>query len=112
MRKINQLLDCIATQEDVVITYTNSHMKLAFHGDASYLSEPKSRIRAGGHLFLSNEATIPQNNVSILNIAHIIKHVMTSATDAELTELYTMACKAIYTIIILEDMGHKQPPTP
>ena len=62
-------------------------MKLLFHSDASYLSKPKSRSRAGGHLFLSNEVTIPQNNSAILNIAHIIKHVMTSATEAKLGEL-------------------------
>ena len=87
-------------------------MKLAVHSDASYLSKPKSRSRAGGNLFLSNEATIPQNNGAILNISHIIKHVMTSATEAELAELYIIARKALYIRIILEEMGHKQPPTP
>ena len=77
MRQTHQLLDYIVTQEDAVITYTSSDMKLAVHSDASYLSRHKSRSRAGGHFFLSNKATIPQNNGAILNIAHIIKHVMT-----------------------------------
>ena len=57
-------------------------MILAVHGDTSYLSKPKTRIWAGRHLFLSNEARITQNNGAIINIAHIIKHVMTSATEA------------------------------
>ncbi len=66
-------------------------MKLAIHSDTSYLSEPQARSRAGGYFFLSNEATIPANNGAVLNIAHIIKHVMTSATKAELAALYIMA---------------------
>ena len=48
----------------------------------------------------------------MFNIAHIIKHVMTSATEAELAALYIMAREAVYIRIILEEMGHKQPPTP
>ena len=89
--KTQQLLDYIATKKDSLITYTRSHMKLAVHRDASYLSKPKARSRAGGHFFLSNKATIPQNNGAILNISHIIKHVMTSATEAKLAALYIMA---------------------
>ena len=48
----------------------------------------------------------------MLNIAHIIKHVMTSATEAEPAALYIMAREAVYIKIFLEDMGHKQSPTP
>ena len=87
MRKTHQLLYYIATQEEAVTTYTSNDMKLAVHSDVSYLRKPKSRSRAGGHLFLSNEAPISQNNGAILNIAHIIKYVMTSATEAELAAL-------------------------
>jgi hypothetical protein len=37
---------------------------------------------------------------------------MSSATEAELTGLYMMACKAVYIRIILEELGHVQPSTP
>ena len=37
---------------------------------------------------------------------------MTSATEAELAALYITAREAVYLHIILEEMGHKQPPTP
>ena len=37
---------------------------------------------------------------------------MTSATEAELAALYITAREAVYLRIILEEMGHKQPPTP
>ena len=87
-------------QNDAIITYSSSDMKLAFYRDASYLSKPKARSRAGGHLFLSNEATISQNNGTILTIAHIIKHVRTLATEAELAALYIMSRKSVCIIII------------
>jgi hypothetical protein len=112
MAQTRQLLDYLATQEDAVITYARSDMKLAVHSDASYLSEPKARSRAGGHFFLSYDEKVPRNNGAILNIAHIIKHVMSSATEAELAALFIMAREAVYIRIILEEMGHKQPPTP
>jgi hypothetical protein len=108
----NQLLDYLATQEDAVLTYNRSEMIMAVHSDASYLCEPKAKSRAGGHFFMSTNAEIPPNNGAILNIAHIIKHVMTSATEAELAALYIMAREAMYMRIILEEMGHKQPATP
>ena len=85
---------------------------MAVHIDTSYLIEPKERSRAGGNFFLSNETKIPQNNGAILNIAQTIKHVMISATEAELAALYIMAREAVYIRIILEEMGNKQPPTP
>eukprot|EP00804_Cyclotella_cryptica_P025587 CCRYP_002823-RE/>CCRYP_002823-RE protein AED:0.29 eAED:0.29 QI:0/0/0/1/0/0/2/0/609 len=112
MAQTQQLMDYLASQEEAVLTYNRSHMILAVHSDASYLNEPKARSRAGGHFFLSHDEKVPRNNGAILNIAHIIKHVMSSATEAELAALYIMAREAVYIRIILEEMGHKQPPTP
>eukprot|EP00804_Cyclotella_cryptica_P020585 CCRYP_003433-RA/>CCRYP_003433-RA protein AED:0.38 eAED:0.38 QI:0/0/0/1/1/1/2/0/421 len=93
MTQTLQLLDYLATQEEAVLTYHASDMVLAAHSDASYLSEPQARSRAGGHFFLSSNADIPPNNGAILNIAHIIKHVMASATEAELAALFITAGK-------------------
>ena len=50
------------------------------------------------------------NNGAILNIAHIIRHIMLSATKAKLAALYIMAREAVYIRITLEEMGHTQPP--
>ncbi len=111
MQQTLQLLDYLATQEDAVLSYHASDMVLAVHSSASYLSEPKARSRAGGHFFLSSDTTIPPNNGAVLNIAHITKNVMSSATKAELAGLYIMAREA-YIRIILEELGHKQPPMP
>ena len=105
-------MDVIATQYDFITKYSSSDMKLAVHSNAMYLSKPNARSRSGGHFFLSNKAKIPQKNGAIFNISHIIKHFMTSATEAKLVALYIMARKAVYIRILLGKMGHKQPPKP
>ena len=112
LEQTKQFLDYVATQEEAVLTYNASEMLLAAHSDASYLSEPNARSRAGGHFFLSTDSSVPHNNGSVLNIAHIIKHVMSSATESELAALYIVAREAVYIRIILNEMGHKQSPTP
>ncbi len=112
MQQTLQLLDYLATHEDAVLSYHASDMVLAVHRNTSYLSEPKACSRAGGNFFLSSDTTIPPNNGAVLNIAHIIKNVMSSATEAELVGLYIMAREVVYIRIILEELGHKQPPMP
>jgi hypothetical protein len=112
MQQILQLLNYLVTQEDAILSYHASNMVLAVHSDASYLSNPKAQSQAGGHFFLSSNTTVPPNNVAILNRAHIIKKVMSSTTEAELAGLYILAPKAVYIRIILEELGHVQPPTP
>jgi hypothetical protein len=87
-------------------------MVLVVHSDASYLSEPKARSRAGGHFFMSSDTTDPQNNGAVLNIAQLIKAVMSSAAEAELGALYINAREAVPQRQLLEEMGHPQPPTP
>ena len=111
MEHTKQLLDYLASQEEAVITYLASDMTLAVHSNAGYLNEPKAKSRAGSHFFLSNNTDIPRNNGAVLNIVHTIKHVMSSATEAELAALYSTAREAVYIQIILDKMGHKQPPT-
>ena len=90
-----------------MLIFNASDMKFTTHSDASYLSEPKARSRAWGHFFISSDSTIPQNSGAVLNIAHMIKHVMSSETEVELAALYIMAREAVYIRIILEEMGHK-----
>ena len=48
LRKVYPFLDYAATHPDAVVTYKASDMVLVIHSDASYLSEPKARSRAGG----------------------------------------------------------------
>jgi hypothetical protein len=61
---------------------------------------------------MSSNTKDPSNNGAVLNIAQIIKSVMSSAAEAELGALYVNACKAIPQRQLLEEMGRPQPPTP
>jgi hypothetical protein len=42
MQKSLQFLDYTASQEDAIVTYRASNMRLAIHSNASYVSEPKA----------------------------------------------------------------------
>ena len=112
MKRVKQLLDYCSTQEEAMITYNASKMILAVHSDAGYANEKKSRSRAGGHFFLSNDEQFPPNNGAILTVATIIKAVMSSAAEAELGAAYINAKEAVYLRQILDEMGHPQPRTP
>ena len=55
---------------------------------------------------MSNNAEHAPNNGAVLNIAQIIKAVMSSAAEAGLGALYINAREAVYIRQILEAMGH------
>ena len=112
MEKVMTFLDYAASQEKAVIAYHASDMVLACHRDASYLSEPGARSRAGGHFFMSSNAAMPANNGAVLNISLIIKTVMTSAGESEIGAMYINAREAVPQIMTLSEMGHLQPRTP
>jgi hypothetical protein len=105
-------LDYAATHQDAIVTYHASNMVLVVHSDASYLSEPKARSCAGGHFFMSSNTKDPPNNGAVLNIAQLIKAVMSSAAEAKLGALYINAQEVVPQRQLLEEMGHPQPPTP
>jgi hypothetical protein len=95
MELCKKFLDFMATQEEAILTYPASKMVLAIHSDASYLSEPKARSRAGGHMFMADNEEIPFNNGAIFNISQIIRAVMSSAAEAELGALFINAKTAV-----------------
>ena len=49
MKKVKQLLDYCATQEDAIIAYNASKMILAIPSNARYCKEKNARSQAGGH---------------------------------------------------------------
>jgi hypothetical protein len=109
MQDCLQFLDYAASQEDAIVTYQASDMKLAIHSDASYLLEPKARSRASGHMFMAGTEEIPINNGAVLNILQIIKAVMSLAMEAELGALFINAKTAVSMQRTLEELGHLQP---
>ncbi len=60
---------------------------------------------------MSSDTTDPINNGAILNIAQLIKALMSSAAKAELGALYINTQEAVPMHNVLKEMGHLQPPT-
>ncbi len=112
MQKCLQFLDYAASQEDAIVTYRASNMRLAIHSNALYLSEPKACSKAGGHMFMAGNEDIPINNNAVLNISQIIRAVMSSAAEAKLGALFINAKTAVSIRRTLEEMGHPQLPPP
>jgi hypothetical protein len=97
------------------IRYRASDMILNVHSDASYLSAPKARSRAGDYFFLGS---IPRDakpiiiNGAIHITCTILKLVATSAAEADLGALFLNAQEARVICVVLEELRHPQPPTP
>ena len=109
---VHQLLDYCATYPDDGILYRSSDMVLAGHADAGFANETKSRSRAGAHVFLSENDPIPRWNGPLLTIAQIMKYVVSSAAEAEMTALFLTAKEMVPLRNTLTEMGWKQPPSP
>jgi hypothetical protein len=114
-----RLLDFAATYPHAILRYHASGMILHIHSDASYLSEPKARSRAGGLFFLSDNVNItsPDAKPAPLNgaihvISTIMGNVMASATEAEVGALFHNAQDGCMLRNTLEFLGHPQPATP
>lgn len=114
LQHLTQFLDYSSTYPDATVRFSASPMILTVHSDASYLSESHARSRAGGIFYLSGPhdpvTPVPTNGaVHITSV--ILKHVMSSAAEAELAALFYIAQDACSIRVTLEELGHPQPPT-
>jgi hypothetical protein len=96
---------------DATITIRASDMQLRCHSDASYLSEAKSRSRAGGILFLGAIDPVHGVNGAIDYLSCIISTVVSSATEAEYAALFLVGREATGASQTLIDLGHPQTAT-
>ena len=115
LKKCNQLLDYVSWHPNATIRYYASDMVLNIDSDAAYLVLPRAWSRLAGHYFLSsnpgpNRTVLP--NGPILTECKTIKHVVSSATEAETAALFHNAQMARPIRHILQELGHPQPPTP
>jgi hypothetical protein len=95
MENIKLFLNYAASHQDAILTYQASDMVLIVHSNASYLSKPKAQSCTGGHFFMSSDIINAHNNGAVLNIAQLIKAVMSLVAEAELGALYINARKAV-----------------
>ena len=118
--RIKQFLNYAATHPDAKIRFIASEMHLWIHSDASYLTEPKARSRAGGFFYLSKKPNLPidpsqpapPDNGPILILCKILDTIMSSAQEAETGAAFVNTRKAIPMRQTLEELGHNQGPTP
>ena len=86
-------------------------MRLKAQTDASYLSEPKARSRAGAHFYLGNNDTSSDAkmfNGPLLNLANLIKHGMASEVESDIVVLLANCKEAESPQTTLEEMGYKK----
>jgi hypothetical protein len=109
---MNQLLDYLTMYPDNGSTYRASNMILCAHADAGFNNKSKGCSQAGAHIFVSKNEPFPKHKGPILSISQIMKFVMSSAAEAELSALYTTAKEMVPLQQTLIEIGWPQPCTP
>jgi hypothetical protein len=78
----------------------------------SYLSEKEAKSRAGGLIYMDSSTNTDKalTNGALLIISKVLKHVMSSAADAEIGAVFINAKEGAVLRTTLEELGHPQPP--
>ena len=115
MKKCKRLLDYVATFPNVTLRYHASDMQLHIDSDAAYLIAPKAKSRIAGFYYFKNSPTskpLRFPNHPILVECRCLRHVVSSAAEAETAGLFHNAQNALLLRRILNAIGHPQLPTP
>ena len=115
LEKCNHLLDYVSWNPNATIRFHASDMILHVDSDAAYLVLPRARSRLAGHFFLGPDPTktkVTTSNGPLLTECKTIRHVVSSAAEAETAALFHNAQTARPIRYILTELGHPQPPTP
>jgi hypothetical protein len=112
--KVIKLLNYCTTHPETKIRYHASDMILNIHSDASYISERETNSRSGGLFYMGNSSDTANKltNGEILIISTVLKHLMSSAAEAEIGAVFINAKEGTILRTALEEVGHPQPPTP
>ena len=113
----NMLMDYMYTHPNATIRFYKSDMQLHVDTDAAYLVAPKAKSRAAGYFYLSAKTSSPIPTIPIpLNApihveCTLLKHVVSSAAEAETGALFHNCQIAIGLRNMLEALGHTQTST-
>jgi hypothetical protein len=112
---INQFLHYMSTHPNAKIRYRVFDMILNVHSNALHLSAPNVHSHASSYFFLSrtpcNGSPI-QINGAVHVTCTILKLVAASVATEELGALFLNAQETKVIRLVLEELGHPQPPTP
>ena len=114
-KKINMLLNYLNTYKNAVVRFHASDMTLYVDSDAAYLVAPKAKSRIAGFFYCSNNSTTNPPSPPLNGPFHveckILRHVVTSAAEAETAGLFYNCQTAIHLRHMLAVLGHPQPQT-
>ena len=113
-KAVNQLLDYANTYKHTKVRFHASDMKLEIDSDAAYLVLPKARSRMAGYFRLLDDKKNTQRslyNGAILIECRTLRHVVSSAAEAETNSVFQNAKTAIPIRNLLIGMGHPQDAT-
>jgi hypothetical protein len=112
--KVIKLLNYCNTHPETKIRYHASDMILHINSDASYLSEKEAKSISGGFFNMVSSINTDKKltNGAILIISKVLKHLMSSAAEAEIGAVFINAKEGAVLRTTLEELGHPQPPTP
>jgi hypothetical protein len=112
--KVIKLLNYCNMHREIKIRYHASDMILHIHRDASYLSENEAKSRAGGFFYMGRDTKTDKKltNGAILIISKVLKHVMSSAAEAEIGAVFINSKEGAVLRTTLEEFGHRHYPTP
>ena len=108
-------MDYVATYPNTYIRFYASDMVLNIDSDAAYLVAPKARSRVAGYFHFSSTPNVIETsrlNGAILVECKTLRHVVSSASEAETGGIFHNAQVAIPIRRLLEVLRHPQPPTP
>ena len=109
---ITHLLNYVSTYPNDGVMHRKRQMQLAAHSDSRHFNEANAKSRASAHVYLSKNVLTPTFNGAVLTMSQIIKHVMSSAAEAELASLFITARKCVALRQTLIEMRWPQQPTP
>jgi hypothetical protein len=111
---VQRFLQYACTWPIAILVYRASDMRLMVQSDASYLSEPNARSRAGGLFYMgnNNDTTVSPVNGAVECVSAIIKSVVSSAFEAEYAALFICGQTSQSMRSTLLDLGHPQAATP
>jgi hypothetical protein len=109
--KTDMLMDYLHTYPNAVIRFHASNMILKICSDAAYLVLPKAKSRLAVHFHLGWQNNPTRVNGAVAVLCQTLKNVVGSATEAEISGVYTGGRHSALMIATLKEMRHKQPST-
>ena len=108
------LMDYVYTHPNTKIRYHARNMHLCIDSDEAYLVAPTAKSRIAGYFYLSDHYTggtenpSQKLNASIHIECQLLKHVISSMAEAEISAIFHNCKIGIWIRRMLETLGHEQ----